>query len=146
MTHVRQQLRERIATTLNGLPSTGRNVFRSRARRLERNETPALFIYTRTESDDPLTGTEPRVLQRELTVYVEVVALVPEPDDVIDAACAEVEQALANDRRLGGLARDLLLVATSMEFSDDAEAPGGSARLEYRIRYMTTDAAPDVAL
>ena len=44
--HLRQQIRERIGTTLTGLSTTGTNVFQSRVYQLEDSNLPALLIYT----------------------------------------------------------------------------------------------------
>ena len=43
--HVRQQIRERIATTITGLSTTGSNVFQSRVYPLDVDSLPALLVY-----------------------------------------------------------------------------------------------------
>ncbi len=50
--HVRQQIRERIATTITGLSTTGSNVFQSRVYPLDVDSLPALLVYTISESSD----------------------------------------------------------------------------------------------
>ena len=52
--HVRQQIRERIGTTLTGLTTTGSNVFESRVYPLEDSKLPALIIYTKSEESMPI--------------------------------------------------------------------------------------------
>ena len=47
--HLRQQIRERIGTTLTGLSTTGSNVYQSRVYQLEDSNLPALLIYTKSD-------------------------------------------------------------------------------------------------
>ena len=55
--HLRQQIRERIGTTLTGLSTTGSNVFQSRVYPLEDTNLPALVIYTKSEESIPVSYT-----------------------------------------------------------------------------------------
>ena len=48
--HIRQQIRERVGTTLTGLSTTGSNVFQSRVFNLEESNLPAIIIYTKSEA------------------------------------------------------------------------------------------------
>ena len=47
--HLRRQIRERVATMLTGLSSTGSNVFQSHVYPLETADFPALCVYTQEE-------------------------------------------------------------------------------------------------
>ena len=60
MAHYRQQIRERVATTLTGLTTTGSNVFQSRVYPIEENKLPCLLIYTKDETSEPLAMSPPR--------------------------------------------------------------------------------------
>ena len=48
--HLRRQIRERAATTLTGLATTGSNVFQSRFYPMESAGLPGLCIYTKDET------------------------------------------------------------------------------------------------
>jgi hypothetical protein len=50
--HVRQQIRERIATTITGLTTTGSNVYQSRVYPLDSVSLPALLVYTLSEGSE----------------------------------------------------------------------------------------------
>ena len=67
MAHYRQQIRERVATTLTGLTTTGSNVFQSRVYPIENTELPCLLIYTREESSEPLAINPPRSIEKNST-------------------------------------------------------------------------------
>ena len=56
MAHVRQQLRERAATTLTGLTTTGSRVYQSRIYPLGAANLPGLLIYTKSEASEPETN------------------------------------------------------------------------------------------
>ena len=68
--HVRQQIREKIGTTLTGLTTTGSNVYQSRVYPLENINLPALIIYTKSETSEPIVIGTDRVISRELSVIV----------------------------------------------------------------------------
>ena len=83
--HVRQQIREKIGTTLTGLTTTGSNVFESRVYPLENANLPALIIYTKEESSEPIVIGTQRLMSRELSVVVEGYAKATSNfDDTID--------------------------------------------------------------
>ena len=71
MAHFRQQIRERIGTTLTGLDATGSNVFQSRVFNLEESNLPAIIIYTKSEAGELLEMGSTRTLQRNLSLVVE---------------------------------------------------------------------------
>ena len=64
--HIRQQIRERVGTTLTGLTTTGSNVFQSRVSNLEESNLPAIIIYTKSEAGELLEMGSTRTLQRNL--------------------------------------------------------------------------------
>jgi hypothetical protein len=51
--HVRQQIRERVATTLTGLTTTGSKVYQSRVYPLAANNLPGLLVFTNSETSEP---------------------------------------------------------------------------------------------
>ena len=99
MTHSRQTIRERIATRLTGLTTTGSNVFQSRVYPLQASELPALRIYTGDEEaveDLEVMGYE-GVIQVEARIEV-AVRENDTYDDTLDLILEEVQAALVTER------------------------------------------------
>jgi len=138
MSHVRQQIREYFATTLTGLTTTGSNVHESRIYPLE--TVPALVIYTKSETSEPQVIGTNRVLSRELEVVVEGYAKATTNfDDTIDTISKEVEEAIAADVTLGGLAKDSYISSTEIEFNGEGEKPLGYVALTFTTIYHTQE-------
>ena len=138
MSHVRQQIREYFGTTLTGLATTGSNVTESRVYPLE--TLPALVIYTKSESSEPMVIGTNRVLMRELEVAVEGYAKATTNfDDTIDTISKEVEEAIAADVTLGGLAKDSYISSTEIEFNGEGEKPLGYVALTFTTIYHTQE-------
>ena len=145
--HVRQQIREKFGTTLTGLTTTGSNVFESRVYPLENTNLPALIIYTKSETSEPIVIGTDRVMSRELLVIVECyVKATSNFDDTIDTISKEVEVAIAADRTLDGLAKDTYLESTEIEFNAEGEKPLGYVSLTFLTNYYVKEKAPDVAV
>ena len=145
--HIRQQIREKIGATLTGLTTTGSNVFESRVYPLENANLPALIIYTKEESSEPIVIGTQRVMSRELAVVVEGYAKATSNfDDTIDTISKEVEAAIAADRTLDGLAKDTYLESTEIEFNAEGEKPLGYVSLTFLTNYYVKENAPDVAV
>jgi len=147
MSHVRQQIRERVATDLTGLSTTGSNVFQSRVYPMEGAGLPGLIVYTNSESVDLDETSSGRHLVRILDVVVEgYVKATSNSDDTVDTIAAEVETAIANDSDLNSLAKDSILATTEIELSGDAEQPIAVVRMTFTVVYVTADNAPETAL
>jgi hypothetical protein len=58
-------------------------------------------------------------------------------DDDVDAIAVQVEEAIAGDFTVNGLAKTVILQSTEIDFSGEAETPIGVARLTYDVRYVT---------
>ncbi len=145
--HVRQQIREKIGTTLTGLTTTGSNVYQSRVYPLENINLPALIIYTKSETSEPIVIGTDRVMSRELSVIVEgYVKATSNFDDTIDTISKEVEEAIAADRTLDGLAKDCYLESTEIEFNGEGEKPLGYVSLTFLTNYYVQETNPDVAV
>ena len=143
--HVRQQIREYFATNLNNLTTTGTRVHESRVYPLD--TLPALVIYTKSETSEPLVIHTDRVMQRDLSVIVEGYAKgTSNFDDTIDTICKEVEEAIAADTTLGGLAKDTFLESTEIEFNAEGEQPMGFVSLTFLTKYYVQETNPDVAV
>ena len=144
--HVRQQIRERIGTTLTGLTTTGSNVFQSRVYPLEDSNLPALLIYTKVEESMPIDIGAARTMERNLTVNIEgYVKANSNFDDTIDTICKEVETAMASDVTVNGLAKDSFLEATEIEYNAEGEKPVGYVTMSFKVDYYVLETSPDVA-
>jgi hypothetical protein len=140
MTHVRQQIRDDIVTTLTGLATTGSNVFRSRIFPLEETNLPALCIYTKSEASEYDTIGLPRSVNRVLDVAVEAyVKGVSNYDNTLDTIAVEVEEAIAADITLGGVAKDAQITAFEADFAGDGEQPVAVGRFTVTVEYRTVE-------
>ena len=145
--HVRQRIREQVATTVTGLATTGSNVFQSRVYSLSDDVLPALLVYSVSESSDidsmgPI-GSLTRTLSLSIEGYVKNVS---DYDDVIDDVCKEVEIAMAGDKTLNGLAQNSYLSGTDINYNGEGEQPVGIVTMNYVIQYRTATNAPETAL
>lgn len=140
MAHKRQLIRERVATTLTGLSTTGSNVFQSRVYPIENTKLPCLLIYTREETSEPLTTNPPRSIEKILSVVVEAyVKANANYDDTIDTICEEVEEALYTDRLINDLALDSFLTNTDITYNGDGDNPLGIVVMTFQITYHHTE-------
>ena len=140
MSHVRQQIRDDIVTTLTGLATTGSNVFRSRIFPLEQTNLPALCIYTKSETSEYDTIGLPRSVNRILDVAVEAyVKGVSNYDNTLDTIAVEVEEAIAADVTLGGVAKDAQITAFEADFAGDGEQPVAVGRFTITVEYRTVE-------
>lgn len=139
MAHVRKQIRDRVASVLSasvGLVS-GR-VYASRVYPLTDAALPAVTVYTGAETSGLMAmGTV--TLQRELSITVDAyVKSAVTFDDDVDAICVQIEDAIGSDFRVNGLAKDIVLSSTEVDFSSEGEKPVGVARLTFTVRYVTS--------
>jgi hypothetical protein len=140
MSHVRQQIRDDIVTTLTGLTTTGSNVFRSRIFPLEETNLPALCIYTKSETSEYDTIGLPRSVNRVLDVAVEAyVKGVSNYDNTLDTIAVQMEEAIAADITLGGLAKDAQITAFEADFAGDGEQPVAVGRFTVTVEYRTVE-------
>ena len=145
--HIRQQIRERVGTTLTGLSTTGSNVYQSRVYNLENSDLPALIIYTRSEDTELLEMGSTRTLERNLSLVVEAyVKANSNYDDTIDTIAKEVEAAMGADVTHNDLARDSFLDSTEINYNGEGEQPIAVMTMVYNIIYLTTETTADVAL
>ena len=71
MSHIRTQIRNKVATALDRLTTTQRNVFKGRFYGLQSAKLPALLVYTSSESAEVTTMGTGRNSDRILTLVVE---------------------------------------------------------------------------
>lgn len=147
MTHARQQIRERIASNVGALTTTGSRVFQSRVYNLEQSSLPALLIYSKSETDERDTFQTMDGLTRNLAVVIEGYANgASNLDDTLDTISEEVEIAVAADPTCNGLAKDCSLEATDIDFDGEGDSPVGVVRMTWAVLYRTTTTAPGTAI
>ena len=145
--HIRQQIRERAGTVLTGLTTTGTNVFETRIYPLSNTNLPALAIYTKNETSEPIVISTNRLMSRELELVVEVyVKQTSNFDDEVDKICKEVEIAISADTTINGLAKDCFLQSTSIEYNTEGEKPLTFASLTFLTNYYVNETRPDIAV
>lgn len=143
--HVREQIRSRIVTNVTGLGTTGSRVFESRIYPLESSELPGLLVYTISEESEPIRIGTNRLLERVLNVVVQAYCESNSDfDGTIDEICKEVEVALASDRTVNGLAKDLFIASTEITYSSEGAKPVGYATMVFTVDYYTDAQSPDV--
>ena len=147
MSHVRQQIRERIATNVTGLTSTASRVFQSRVYNLQSTELPGLLVYTTSEQSERDSFISSNGLNRVVDVVVEGYAKAASNlDDSLDTISAEVEAALAADPTCNSLSKDLALASTEIEYTGEGDQPIGLVRMTFNVVYRTTATAPTSAI
>lgn len=138
MSHVRKQIRDRVATLVTGLPTTGSSVYKMRRYALDDSKLPAICVYTMDESSSLITIGS-RTLRRVINVAIDIAVKGPSAtvSDTLDAICVSVEEALAADFTLNGLAKSSVLTSTEIDVNVEGEKSIASARLVYSVEYIT---------
>tara|TARA_Y100001938_G_scaffold137886_1_gene202685 strand:- start:1249 stop:1695 length:447 start_codon:yes stop_codon:yes gene_type:complete len=145
--HLRRQIRERAATTLTGLTTTGSNVFQSRVYPMESAGLPGLCIYTTEETVEMQSMGGTRNVSRDLTLIVEGYATdSANVDDTLDQIGKEVEIAMSGDIKLNNLAQDSYLSSVEITLSGDGSTGIGKITHSYIVIYQNAENAPDSAL
>ena len=145
--HLRRQIRERAATTLTGLTTTGSNVFQSRVYPMESAGLPGLCIYTTEETVEMQSMGATRHVSRDLTLIVEGYATdSANVDDTLDQIGKEIEIAMSGDITLNDLAQDSYLSSVEITLSGDGSTGIGKITHSYTVVYQNAENAPDAAL
>lgn len=138
MAHVRQQIRDRIAQVITTSTTlVRRRVYKTRVYPLTEGNLPAVTVYTGQEVSN-LQTIGARTLMRNLDVAVDVYVKVTDNfDRDVDNIAVQIEEAIADDFTVNGLAKSAVLTGTDIDFSGEAEQPVGIARLTFTIQYIT---------
>ena len=145
--HLRRQIRERAATTLTGLTTTGSNVFQSRVYPMQSAGLPGLCIYTTDEAIEIQSMGGTRNVSRDLTLIVEGYATdSANVDDTLDQIGKEIEIAMSGDITLNDLAQDSYLSSVEITLSGDGTTGIGKITHSYNVVYQNAENAPDAAL
>ena len=142
--HLRRRIRERAASTLGSLSTTGSRVFQSRLYPMESAGLPGLCIYTNNETVDIASVGSTRTLFRELNLIVEGYASAStDVEDTLDQIGMEVEVAMQGDIYLGDLAMDSHLTEVDITLSGDGATGIGVIRHNYLVTYQNLENTPD---
>lgn len=146
MSHIRTQIRNKVATALDRLTTTNRNVFKGRFYGLQSAKLPALLVYTSSESAEVTTMGTGRNSDRILTLVVEGYAKSNAVvEDTLDKIAVEVEEALANET-LDGLIRDIEYNGFELDANADPEQTVAVIRLTFSIEYSVAEDDVETAL
>lgn len=143
--HIRQQLREAVASAVTGLTTTSTRVFQSRAYPLQVSDLPCLVVTTDGDSITQNTLHHPYVQERSVQLRIEGYAVgTTNLDDTMDGICKEVE--IAVDNATLTMVDDIGFAGTQLDTSVVGEKPVGKLTLIYRITVRTLSNSPDVAI
>lgn len=139
MAHVRKQIRDAFVTALtSGVSLATGGVFGTRIFPLDGGSLPCVAVYTANESS-ALGTMGLKTMGRDASVVVEAYIRVSGSfDDDADALAVQIEESIAADTTLGGIAKDSVLSSTEIDFSGDADTPIGVAKLTYSVMYVTS--------
>lgn len=136
----RKDIRAKVATILSTPAIAGvAAVFKNKQTRISPPEMPAIIIYTKSESAE-VSIAAPREYKRILKLAVDVACIDTSAtlvDDFLDDTAAEIEQRLFRNETLDGLASDLFLSDTEIDFITDSENEIGLCRLTFDVIYYT---------
>jgi hypothetical protein len=144
--HLRQQVMDKVATTLTGLTTTGSNVTAGQVRPATPSTRPALLIYP--AATDLLNDryaevvtydglSHQRALKRHLRLVVEGVET--NIDNTLSTIAKEVEAAIGADSTLGGLVKDTRLFSTEFALNTSGSPAIGSIFMTWTIDYRTRE-------
>ena len=108
--HLQREIKERVATMLTGLSSTGSNVFQSHVCSLENDDFSSLCIYTQEEEIEVCASGDPRVYHSTMTLIIDgYVQTFSNLNDQLDQIGIEVQVAMAEDIDINNLVKDSYL-------------------------------------
>lgn len=143
MTHARTQIRNTITALLMNNTSAENRVYEARVYALDDTKLPALLVYTKQETVGERSISRPRTQQRQLLLTIEAyVKARGNVDEATDTLALEVEQHIAAYPTLEGMVKDISLVSTETQFSDEGEKPIAVALLTFSIAYAVKEHEP----
>ena len=139
MAHYRQQIRERVATTLTGLDTTGNNVFQSRIYNIEESKLPCICIYTVSESSEPISMSPPRSIEKVLDLVVEIYIKGLNSASDLETVLKEVKEKMFTDRLINNLAKDSYLSSQELTYNGEGDKNIAVGVLTYQVFYHHTE-------
>ena len=139
MAHYRQQIRERVATTLTGLDTTGSNVFQSRIYNIEESKLPCICIYTVSETSEPISMSPPRSIEKVLDLVVEIYIKGLNSASDLETVLKEVKEKMFTDRLINNLAKDSYLTSQELTYNGEGDKNIAVGVLTYQVFYHHTE-------
>lgn len=139
MAHIRKQIRDGLVTSLTSdVTLVSGRVYGTRVFPLDGGKLPCVAVYTLAEASG-LQTMGVKTLRRDASIVVEAyIRMTGTFDDDADALAVQIEESIASDTTIGGIAKDAILTSTEIDFSGDADTPIGVARLTYSVVYVST--------
>jgi hypothetical protein len=139
MAHARKQIRDEVVDILT-TAEVADTISKSRVYPIPADTITMALVYTNTDTVAQTTLTYPRKFDREMMLVVEVVARDADYlNDRLDRVCESVENAIGADNTLGGKVKDCILTDTQITLDFNGDAPIGSARMQFRVSYRTSE-------
>lgn len=146
MSHARTQIKQAIVNLLTSNIGTA-TIIQSRVYPLEDSKLPAILIYARQETITEMTLSKPRTQYRTLSLVLEgIVKANSNLDSTLDNLALQIEQVLAVNTTLSGLAKDIILKDTEIQYHDEGDKPYGTMILTYHISYAVIETAPQTII
>ena len=143
--HVRQQLRESVATAVTGLSTTGSRVYQSRVYPLTDSNLPCLLVTRDGDKSEAITVHSPYQQERATTIRIEGVAkAVSNIDDTLDTISKEVETAIANSST--AIVKGLFYQGAQIDYDGSGEQPIGKVTMIFTKDLYTLSNAPDTLI
>lgn len=143
--HVRQQLRESVATAVTGLSTTGSRVYQSRVYPLTDSNLPCLLVTSDGDKSEAITVHSPYQQERATTIRIEGVAkAVSNIDDTLDTISKEVETAIANSST--AIVKGLFYQGAQIDYDGSGEQPIGKVTMIFTKDLYTLSNAPDTLI
>jgi hypothetical protein len=143
MSHVRTQIRDRVATLLDSVATVHKSRIHAVA---EGSSLPVLLVYTNGEQMQPDESAF-NTVERSIEVVVEIVdQAASDLDTALDDLLEEVEAAIAADPTLNGLASYCIPASVEVSMLAEGAQPIGKLRVTFATMTRTSYADPSTVV
>lgn len=146
MAHIRTQIRAAVVELIKGSSLIGNRVGGAKVTPVKRDASPHCFVSTPNEqsNDQSTEGTQLRVLRLKIDAVMK--GDVQDAQDDLDGFALFVEQAMADDAQIGGLATATEYRGTSFNYNADGDNPFTVMSITYDVALLTSNSDPETAL
>lgn len=133
--HIRTQIRDAVAKKIKSI--NGLTVFNSFALTITDAELPAANVVTTNENSSPIFfgGGSRTALDVDLRLFINLYLKGSTSSAAADDLCAEIQELMYSDQRLGGLVRCLDYVSFSHDHAREGDGTHTIVSLEFSINY-----------
>lgn len=133
MTHVRQQIRNKITAMLKEVPAFDGKVFESRVHQVKPDDMPCALVYSGSERIEPATrGNRQQIQKRFVNTNVYVFAKDKESiENALDDLSQVVEEKIGSNPNLDGIVFETNLEETNIHIDGNGNIPMGAAKLSF---------------